>query len=166
MVKRSVFYSFHYELDNWRAAQVRNIGAIEGNRPATDNDWETVRQGGDFAIRQWIANQMKGRSCCVILVGSNTANRKWINHEIIEAWSSGKGVVGIHVHGLKDRDGNTSMKGRSPFDFIQPDSKGMRLSSIVKCYDPIGKGSQERHDWIARHLADAVEEAIWIRANA
>ena len=28
---RRVFYSFHYQPDNWRAAMVRNIGSIEGN---------------------------------------------------------------------------------------------------------------------------------------
>ena len=31
---------------------VRNIGTIEGNRPATDNDWETVKNGGDAAIKR------------------------------------------------------------------------------------------------------------------
>ena len=47
---RRVFYSFHYQPDNWRAATVRNIGSIEGNRPATDNDWEAVKKGGDATI--------------------------------------------------------------------------------------------------------------------
>ena len=33
--KRRVFYSFYYKEDSWRASQVRNIGVVEGNRPAT-----------------------------------------------------------------------------------------------------------------------------------
>ena len=165
-MKRRVLYSFHYKPDNWRAAQVRNIGAIKGNRPATDNDWETVKKGGDLAIKRWIASQMKRRSCCVVLVGSNTAKRKWINHDIKEAWKKGMGLVGIHVHGLKDRDGCTSSKGRNPFDFIRLGSQGKRLSSVVKCYDPRGRSSQERHNWIAKHLSNAVEQAIRIRSNA
>ena len=70
---RRVFYSFHYKPDNWRAAMVRNIGCIEGNKPATDNDWETVKKGGDAAIRKWIADQMKHRSCTVVLAGTSTA---------------------------------------------------------------------------------------------
>ena len=78
---RRVFYSFHYQLDNWRAAMVRNIGSIEGNSPASDNDWETVTKGGDAAIKRWIADEMNYRTCAVVLVGSNTANRKWINYE-------------------------------------------------------------------------------------
>ena len=43
---RRVFYSFHYKNDNWRAATVRSIGTVEGNKPASDNDWETVKKGG------------------------------------------------------------------------------------------------------------------------
>ncbi len=162
-MKRRVFYSFHYDQDSWRAAQVRNIGAIEGNEPASDNDWEAIKKGGDEAIKKWIAGQMQGRTCCVVLVGSNTANRKWINHEIIEAWNKDMGVVGIHVHGLKDSDGHTSSKGKNPFDFITLGKQGEKLSSVVRCYDPLGKNSRECYDWIARNLANEVEEAIRIR---
>ena len=66
---RKVFYSFHYRPDSWRASQVRNIGGIEGNSPASDNDWETLTKGGDGAIKRWIASQMQGRTCTVVLVG-------------------------------------------------------------------------------------------------
>src|SRR5690606_24757479 len=118
MTKRNCFYSFHYIPDNWRAAQVRNIGSIDGNNPTSDNNWETVKKGGDKAIENWIAKEMYGKSCVVVLVGSNTANRKWINYEIKKGWNEKKGVVGIHIHGLKDKDGNTSSKGKNPFDFI------------------------------------------------
>ena len=142
---------------------MRNIGAIEGNKPASDNDWEAVKKGGDSAIKTWIANQMAGRTCTVVLVGSDTANRKWINHEIIKAWDDGLGVVGIYIHGLKDSSQNTSTKGSNPFDSIGYGSTGKKLSSIVKCYNPGGSTSQEKYDWIKEHLANAVEEAITIR---
>ncbi|NVO26740.1 TIR domain-containing protein [Donghicola sp. C2-DW-16] len=78
---RKCFCSFHYTPDSWRASTVENIGAIEGNKPASDNDWETVTKGGDAAITKWIANQMVGRTCTIVLVGSQTANRTWINPE-------------------------------------------------------------------------------------
>ncbi|MGH8556138.1 MAG: TIR domain-containing protein [Methylococcales bacterium] len=159
---RRCFFSFHYDPDNWRAATVRNIGSIEGNKPASDNDWETVKTGGDAAIKRWIANQMEGRSCTIVLVGTNTANRKWINYEIIKSWNDSKAVVGIHIHGLKNSDGNVSIKGKNPFQFIGYGNTGKNLSSIVKCYDPAGN-SLERYDWIKRNLVAAVEEAIRIR---
>ena len=163
--KRQVFYSFHYKPDSWRASQVRNIGAIEGNKPASDNDWETITRSGDDAIKKWIRDQMKYRSCTVILVGNQTANRKWINYEIVESWNAGMGVVGIHIYGLKNQDGYISTKGENPFDFINYGETGNRLSSIVKCYTPSGNNSKERYDWISKYISDAVEEAIKIRES-
>ena len=162
---RHVFYSFHYKPDVMRVSQVRNIGALEANKPARDNDWETVASGKDPAIKKWITGQMKGRSCTVVLVGENTANRKWINHEIIKSWGEGMGVVGIRIHGLKNTDGYIAKQGENPFDFIGYGNTGKKLSTIVKCYNPAGSNSKERYTWIAKHLENAVEEAIKIRNN-
>lgn len=133
---RRCFFSFHYKPDNSRAAQVRNMGMVDGNRPVSDNDWESITQGGDRAIRNWIGNQLYGRSCTVVLVGTNTATRKWINYEIIESWNQGMGVVGIHIHGLKNLNKKTSRMGANPFAYI--DYGTTKLSSIVRCYNPQG----------------------------
>lgn len=160
---RRVFYSFHYKPDSWRAAKVRNIGSIDGNKPASDNDWEIVKKGGVAAIKKWIAGQMSQRSCTVVLVGSETASRKWINYEIAKSWNDKMGVVGIHIHGLKDSEGKTSRKGKNPFDYISFEPSGIKLSSIVKCYNPDGRNSQEKYAWICKYLGSIVEEAIVIR---
>ena len=157
---RKCFFSFHYKPDSHRAAQVRGIGTIEGNRPATDNDWESITSRGDAAIKKWIAGQMLGKSCTVVLVGSKTANRKWINYEIVQSWDKGMGVVGIYIHGLKNLDGRISTKGNNPFDYITHDPTKKKLSSIVKCYNPFGANSKDRYAWISKHLANAVEEAV------
>ena len=163
--KRQVFYSFHYKPDCWRASQVRNIGTIEGNKPAPDNEWEEIASKGDDAIKRWINEQMKYRSCTVVLVGNQTANRKWINHEIVKSWDEGMGVVGIYIHGLKNSKGFISYKGNNPFDYITHGLTGKKLSTIVKCYNPTGQNSKERYDWISKYLSDAVEEAVKIRGN-
>ena len=160
---RSCFFSFHYKPDSQRVSQVRQIGAIEGNKAATDNDWETITKGGDPAIKKWIEGQMKGKSCTIVLVGSNTANRKWINHEIVTSWDKGMGLVGIYIHGLKNLKGETATKGNNPFDYITHGPSKKKLSAVVKCYDPAGADSRERYAWISKHLANAVEEAIRIR---
>jgi hypothetical protein len=162
---RNVFYSFHYLPDGWRAAQVRNAGAVEGNQPVSDNEWETITKGGDQAIKDWIAEQMKGKSCAVVLIGSGTAGRKWIKYEIEEAWNAKKGVVGIHIHNLKDSKGNTSTKGANPFaDFTVCEGK-MKLSDVVKVYNPSGIYSVDVYDKIVTSLESWVDEAIDIRAN-
>lgn len=163
---RQCFYSFHYVPDCQRASQVRQMGVIDGNRPASDNDWEAVVGGGESAIKRWIAGQMKGKSCVVVLVGASTAQRKWVRYEIVEGWNDGKGVVGIRIHGLKNLMGETSSYGDNPFDRITLGSGGERLSTLAKCYNPAGSTSKEKYAWIQDNLAAAVEEAIRIRSNA
>lgn len=162
---RQVFYSYHFKPDSWRVAMVRNIGSIEGNRPVTDNDWGNVILGGDTAIDNWIEEQMKYRSCTVVLIGNQTARRKWINHEIVKSWNKGMGVVGIDIHGLLNQHGYTADQGYNPFDYITHEPTGKPLSSIVNRYNPSGANSKERYAWIERYLSDAVEEAITIRAK-
>ena len=162
---RRVFYSFQYVPDNWRASQVRNIGAIEGNQPARDNDWETITKGGDQAIEKWIADQMHGRGCVVVLIGAGTANRKWINHEIIKGWNDGKGVLGVNVHNLKNSEGKTSARGANPFDHVTLKSSGAKLSSVVKAYDPPGADSAAVYNHFKSNLEAWIETAIAIRAK-
>ncbi len=139
------------------------MGVIEGNRPASDNDWETISGGGDAAIRKWIGEQMSGRTCSVVLVGTHTSGRKWINYEIEKTWDDGKGLVGIHIHNLQDRDGNQSSKGSNPFWNILKD--GHRLSSIVQCYDPPYTRSTNVYDHIKQNIEQWIEEAITIRKS-
>ena len=158
---RRVFYSFHYTNDNWRASQVRNIGSVEGNKPATDNDWEEVKRGGDKAIEKWIDDQMHGKSAVVVLVGEKTAGRKWIKYEIKKAWESGKGVIGVCIHNLKDNDGEQSSKGRNPFDDFTVDGK--KLSSVVSLKNSPYTGSQNVYNHIRDNLKDWIEEAIETR---
>jgi hypothetical protein len=67
------------------------MGVVEGQRLLSSNDWEDVKKGGDKAIKRWIDEQMKNKSCAVVLIGYGTAGRKWINYEIEKAWEDGGG---------------------------------------------------------------------------
>src|SRR5712671_3100529 len=161
---RKVFFSFHYDIDAWRASQVRNMGTLEGNTPCSDNDWETVKKGGDKAIEKWIADQLVGRSCAVVLVGGQTASRKWVIHEILASWNAGKGVVGIRIHNLKDTAGNYGTYGANPFDQVSLQNGTKLLSTVVKLYDPPGVLSTDVYKCIKDNIGAWVEEAITIRA--
>jgi len=160
---RNVFTSFHYVPDNWRASTVRNIGKIEGNSVATPNKWETVTKGGDSAIKEWINDNMKGKSCVIILVGENTAKRKWIDYEIQRAWSEKKGVFGIYIHNIKNSNGYKCNKGNNPFEHLELDKK--KFSSVVNCYNPPYTDSQQVYNYIKENIEDWIEEAIEIRNN-
>ena len=159
MSKRQVFYSFHFDNDVMRVQLIRNIGLIEDNKPVTVNTWEGVKRQGRASIEKWINDNLQYKSCIVVLVGSDTANRPWVQYEIEKAWNAGKGVVGIHIHNLKCPRNGTSIKGKNPFQQF-PLQNGKLMSNYAKCYNP---PSSYAYTFIKDHLAVWIEEAIKIR---
>ena len=162
MPKRQVFYSFHYDNDVFRVQQIRNIGEIEGNASVSKNDWEQIQRTSN-GIAKWINDNMYYRSCIVVLVGSETANRPWVKYEIRKAWNDGKGVVGIFIHNLRDPRTSSqfplfgkSSQGINPFQqFIL--ENGQRLSDYISCYNP---SSDDAYNDIARNQSRIIDEAI------
>ena len=177
MAKRQVFFSFRYIYDAWRASQVRNMGKVSDDSTFSDNDWEEVRYKSDTSIENWIKDQMKMRSCVILLIGEHSSNRKWINYETKHAWEKGKGIVGIYIHGLKDKDGKQADKGDNPledfcidttFNYIvenedPADDNEKNLAEVVKTYDPPFLASSNVYNYIKDNIADWIEEAIDIR---
>jgi hypothetical protein len=160
---RKVFYSFHYKPDVFRAAQVRNIGVVEGNPSASDHDWESITNGGEEAIKKWIDDQLLGRSCTIVLIGENTAGRKWIEYEIKKSYDSGKGLLGIYIHRLKDIGGNQANKGKNPFEGFTVGEK--KLTDLVRMYDPPFWDSKEVYKNIHDNISDWIEKAVKDRGN-
>lgn len=158
MVQRKVFYSFHFGNDVMRVQMIRNIGAIEENKPITANQWEEVRRGGDRAIERWIDDNMSGKTCVVVLIGSETAGRPWVQYEIEKAWNEKRGLVGVHIHNLNCPRSGTCWKGNNPFS--QFNVEGNRMDRIVPCYDPPANNA---YNSIRANLENWIEEGIAAR---
>ncbi len=150
---RKVFYSFHFDNDNWRAGQVRNIGTVEGDKPVNGNKWEDVKSKSDSTIKTWIDDNLKDKSCLVVLIGEKTSERKWVNYEINRAWALGKGVCGIYIHKLEDVLGNQSSKGKNP------------LASYVPIFESTYSTSKYVYDDIKNNIAELIEDAIKVRSR-
>lgn len=159
MAKKQVFYSFHFQNDVFRVQQIRNIGMIEDNAPVTPNDWEQIKRSGNLAIKNWIDNNMKYKSCVVVLIGSHTYDREWVKYEIEKAWNEGKGLLGIHIHNLRCLRNGIGAKGPNPFDYFKLND-GSRLSQYVPVYDP---SSWSAYSEIAQNLDRWVDHAISLR---
>lgn len=162
---RQVFYSFHFARDSHRVSQVKNIGAVEGQRVLSSNAWEDVKKGGNSAIKKWIDEEMRGKSCLVVLMGKETAGRRWVDYEIKKAWDEEKGVVGVYIHNLKNLAGLQDSKGSNAFATFTMCQGAKRMSNTVKAYDPPFSTSTSVYDYIKNNVADWVEEAISIRKN-
>lgn len=127
---RHTFFSFHYA-DVWRCMQVRNcwVGSGKNATGFVDSaEFEKVEKQGNAAIERWIDNQMKGASVTVVLIGSETVKRPYVQYEIEQSWNNGMGIMGIHINGLKDRNGKKEK-------YLGEENYLLRFSD-VKTYKP------------------------------
>ena len=131
------------------------MGVVDGNIPVSPNTWEEVKRKGKSTIETWIDNNMKGRSCVIVLIGTDTHKRPWVEYEINKAWRDGKSIFGIHVHNLSCPNNGKSAKGTNPFDAITFTRGGTVI--VPKVYDP---KASDAYNHIASNLAAWVEAAI------
>lgn len=153
---RKVFFSFHYQRDAMRVSQIRKMGALEGQPILTSNKWEEVERQGKASIQRWIDNQMRDKSCVIVLIGSDTAGREWVDYEIRKAWRDGKGLLGIYIHKLVDPNQYWSPKGANPFTKFP-------FAGNVSVYDPPGITSSQVYRHINNNIESWVETAIKAR---
>ena len=114
---RRVFFSFHYERDIWRTNVVRNSGIVEGNSAAGFHDaslWEEAKKKGDAEVKKLIDKGLNGTSVTVVLIGAQTAQRKFVDYEIEQSIARGNGLLGVYISGIKDSNGNTDTQGVAP----------------------------------------------------
>jgi len=151
---RSVFFSFHYKNDVWRANQVRNSWVTQGKEAAgfiDSVDFEKIEKEGDAAIKKWIDNQLVGTSVTVVLIGSDTSNRPYVKYELQKSYERGNGILGVHIYKLKDKDGKISTKGNTTFGELGKDKNGnsVYFYQIAKEYDYVDNdGYKNLGDWI------------------
>jgi hypothetical protein len=117
MSGRSVFFSFHYEQDIWRATNVRNAGKVDAAAAAGWNDaslWEEAKRKGKPEIERLIDAGLKGTSVTAVLVGTETSTRPWVSYEIEKSIQRGNGLLAVRIHSVKDQSGHRSRRGKVP----------------------------------------------------
>jgi hypothetical protein len=114
---RRVFFSFHYDNDVWRANQVRNSNVVAGADTAgffDHSEYQEARKAGADGIRRMILRNLSNTTVTVVLIGAETASRPWVKYEIEQSIDRKNGLLGVHVHHLKDQQGQTSARGARP----------------------------------------------------
>ena len=158
--RKRVFFSFHHQ-DSNEVKLIREMRMINGNTPVLKNRWEEMKRD-DERVMAWIHENMKGCSSVMVVIGTETANRKWVKYEIEKAWRDGRGLFGVYINQLK-RPNSTSSKGANPFNV---DIDGQNLSKIIKCYDLGNNSSSESaynyirdniNNWANQAVADAAQ---------
>lgn len=101
-------------------AQVRNCNVVtksyQKNEFLDKAQWETIKRGGNAAIKRWINAQLNGTSVTVVLIGAETYKRPYVNYEIEQSLIRGNGLLGIYIHNVKNQFGLIDRQGLNPFD--------------------------------------------------
>lgn len=156
---RSNFVSFHYQNDHWRVQQILRMGALEKQEELSVQNWEAVKARGDKAVHEWIDKEMAYKNAVIVLIGSETANRKFVKYEITRAWDIKKPLLGIRIHGLEDSNGKIAVSGPDPFkQFMFKDGSGS-ISDYVPIFSPSGSTGKQKYADIKDNLS------IWIASG-
>lgn len=153
MAPPRVFFSFHYDRDIWRTNQVRNSWVTKGgaahDRFEDASLWEEAKLRGDVAIQRLIDSALEDTDATVVLIGNETAERRWVRYEIQESWRRGNAIIGVQIHRLKDRNGKRDVQGLNPFSRVRYDGN-KTLGQIVPIYHwQQDSGYENLVEWLA-----------------
>lgn len=139
------FFSFHYQRDVWRASVVRNSSQVKDSIDPEwieASIWESAKTRGDDAVRKLIDNALAGTTVTAVLIGAETASRRWVQYEINESTSRGNAVFGIYIHNIEDSSGTTDLRGINPlpsecrtYDWVNDDGYTNLGTWVEDAYD-------------------------------
>lgn len=123
MADKRVYFSFHYQdVSDFRANVVRNhkiVGSDSKSAGYLDASiWEEAKTKGDLALKRMINSELDYTSVTVVLIGSETYDRRWVRYEIIKSLERGNDLIAIHINAIKDKFGNLKPDGPNPFDYL------------------------------------------------
>lgn len=154
---RRVFFSFHFQRDISRTNVVRNCWVTRGEGesvPFYDNSlWEEAKRKGDAAIKRLIDRGLQGASVTAVLIGAETASRKYVGYEIEQSYGN-KGLLGIYIHGIKNFESRTDVRGDNPFARYRVGNRS--LADLVPTYDWI---RDDGYNNLARWVESAARAA-------
>lgn len=128
---RRTFFSFNYTKDVWRVNQIRNMPNIIGTAAAGFQDaslWEEAKKKSAALINGMIDDALENTTVTVVCVTYGISTRKYINYEIDKSLERGNGLLGLQIHDLKDKDGNTTTAGAIPSKIADNGFKAYRYA--------------------------------------
>lgn len=122
---RRTFFSFHYKPDATRAWVVRNswvAKVAQGEREDAgffdSSVFEAAQRTSDDALKSFLSKGLKNTSVTCVLVGTETALRRWVRYEIFRSFICGNGIFAVRIHTIADLRKMLATKGPNPFDNV------------------------------------------------
>lgn len=136
---RRVFFSYHYKNDICRVDQVRASWLARRDQPCPifqDGSLaEKVATRDEHRLKAMIDHALTATSVTVVLIGTETAYRKYVLYEIEKSILLGHGLLGVYIHQLRDATGRTALRGPNPLDKLNCPGTTWALSQQFETYD-------------------------------
>ena len=108
---KNVFISHHHKDDqsvtdftNLLAGKDYHLRNSSIRVKAKNQERLDQKRVSDDTIRRLLRMKMSWAGTVIVLIGSDTHSREWVNWEIEEAKKQGKRIIGVFMHGGKDAD--------------------------------------------------------------
>jgi MTH538 TIR-like domain (DUF1863) len=118
---RKTFFSFHYQPDVQRSFVVKNSQVVKDRDDAGFMDssaFERAKNENPDSLKRFLAKEMEGSSVVCVLAGAETALRRWVRFEILQALFDGRGLMGIRIHTIGGFNKQPCAAGPNPFDLL------------------------------------------------
>ncbi len=78
---------------------------------------------------------MNRTSVTSVLIGNDTADRRWVKYEIVKSFDRGNGILGIHLNRIRGREQYICARGLNPLDrlalHITDDGRKIRFYELI-----------------------------------
>jgi len=135
---RYTFFSFCYEdVKNFKVNVVRNSWLLNNSADSfiDGSIWEKEKSKGPTVIKNLIETGLKKTSVTTVLIGDETADRRWVKYEIVKSFEKGNGILGIHINRIRGKNQAISPRGLNPLDRlafqISEDGKKIRFYELI-----------------------------------
>lgn len=123
-VKRSVFYSFHYDdvirVNNVRHTEQFKAKILEVPQSHYDRSlWESSKRTNPESLKNLIREGVKNTSVVCVLIGTQTWARPWVRYEIVRSVIDQKGLLAVDLNSINHhRDRCPHPLGPNPLSYM------------------------------------------------
>jgi hypothetical protein len=135
---RYTFFSFCYEdVKNFKVNVVRNSWLVNHTSDTfiDGSIWEKEKSKGVTVIKNLIDSGLKKTSVTTILIGDETADRRWVKYEIVKSFDKGNGILGVHLNRIRNKNQVITARGYNPLDVlafqISEDGKKIHFYELI-----------------------------------
>jgi hypothetical protein len=151
---RRTFFSFHYKPDVSRAWIVRNSWMTKPDREESgffdSSVFESKERESPDVLKRFLRDGLHNTSVTCVLVGEETALRRWVRYELLQSFIRGNGLLAVQIHGIANLERRTGAVGPNPFDSLAFEVEGDR----IKFKEYMQTGWQTARDGDSMSLSD------------